>query len=469
MFKKICPAPADNHGYKLSARIILIFILSFACCSFFIYHITMRQENLEKVTAQRVILEKTQRLSNLINRLLYRTHALAALVIESNGDTKDFDKVATAMSSDPAIRNMLLAPDGIVSRVYPMPKEKALLGFDLFSGYPGGREAHLAKESGQLVFGGPFPLMQGGMGLVGRLPVFIDTPSGGKRFWGLVAVTLDYQTVFELARFNSIDEMGLVYEIWRINPDNGIRQTIAGTNLENVPPGKYVELPMRILNAHWQFRISGFKPWFKMPEVLICLGLGLLLSCALAFLAWRNAELQRVRRKLEAMVFTDTLTGIANRQALFIILQKLLGARKPFEITYIDLNHFKQINDSYGHNTGDLVLKEFVCRFTGCLVEGLELARISGDEFLLLNTRPTQDMQTFWEKIEEEFSRPIETENGDKVLITFSRGTSSYPEHGSSVEGLLNDADRKMYDNKHRLYQIYHKRRASDLDVVKAL
>lgn len=91
-----------------------------------------------------------------------RQEILSALVIQSDGEVKDFESVAATIVDDPAIRNVILAPAGIVSHVYPLKGNERVLGLNYFLEGEGNREAVMAKKFGQLVLGGLFNLVQGG-------------------------------------------------------------------------------------------------------------------------------------------------------------------------------------------------------------------------------------------------------------------------------------------------------------------
>jgi len=122
---------------------------------------------------------------------------LSALVIQNDGEIENFKQVAAIIIDDPAILNVLIAPSGVVSDVYPLQGNEAVIGLDFFGEGAGNKEAVMAKETGQLVFGGPFDLVQGGQALVGRLPVWIDMPDGNNAFWGLVSVTLKFPQILD--------------------------------------------------------------------------------------------------------------------------------------------------------------------------------------------------------------------------------------------------------------------------------
>ena len=90
----------------------------------------------------------------------------------------------------------------------------------------GNKEARAAIKQKELYIAGPFELIQGGLGIAGRLPVFLPDGSGSSHFWGIVSVTLDFPAVLSGSSIQWVNEQGFACRIWRINPDDGQRQTI---------------------------------------------------------------------------------------------------------------------------------------------------------------------------------------------------------------------------------------------------
>lgn len=149
----------------------------------------------------------------------------------------------------------------------------------------------------------------------------------------------------------------------------------------------------------------------------------------------------------------DPLTALANRGLFEDRLQRVLARvrRNParFAILYIDLDKFKEVNDLHGHFTGDRVLKEVAARLKSCVRESDTVARIGGDEFVLLLNQISRssDAQNVAEKIRVALDLPIK-HNGNHLLITPSIGIAIYPDHGSNIESLLHYADKAMYSGK---------------------
>jgi diguanylate cyclase (GGDEF)-like protein/PAS domain S-box-containing protein len=155
----------------------------------------------------------------------------------------------------------------------------------------------------------------------------------------------------------------------------------------------------------------------------------------------------------------DHLTNLANRVLLQQNFQAALALakrhHKQLAVLYIDLNDFKPINDTYGHAMGDVVLQHVASRMKTCIRDSDTASRIGGDEFcILLNDIDDSAIcQTMVEKLKQVIAEPI-TEDEVTVKISVSIGVANYPEHGDSLEALLNYADLSMYSDKEKMKQV---------------
>lgn len=160
-------------------------------------------------------------------------------------------------------------------------------------------------------------------------------------------------------------------------------------------------------------------------------------------------------RELQQQAFHDTLTGAVNRRLLEEHVLKAMARahrlRGAFALHYIDLNDFKGINDRHGHEAGDEVLCEVVRRLIGAVRGHDVVARIGGDEFVVLETDTPQDgpgCAAAAQRLHGEFARPMLLKNGLRLDVRASMGTAIYPRDGSGLNDLLKHADRAMYEMK---------------------
>ena len=154
--------------------------------------------------------------------------------------------------------------------------------------------------------------------------------------------------------------------------------------------------------------------------------------------------------KLEYQAYHDELTGLPNRKRLFKYIESTLKryrkTTKPFSLLLLDLDRFKEINDSLGHKCGDLLLKELSERLLSVLSEDDLVARLGGDEFavVLKNADTVDKASLIAVKIRAVIQEHFELE-GMRLLIDGSVGIAMYPAHGDSSNILMRRADVAMY------------------------
>ena len=158
-----------------------------------------------------------------------------------------------------------------------------------------------------------------------------------------------------------------------------------------------------------------------------------------------------VEEKIKYIEQHDSLTGMMNRNMLISIAQKMILESDIRDdktaFLFIDLDGFKKLNDSYGHITGDKVIKETAQRLSD-QVGNAKVARITGDEFFVLyNYKEDYQLQMFIKKMMACFDDPFLIE-GDEVFITTSIGISTYPNDGDDPNDLVQNADTAMFNVK---------------------
>lgn len=167
-------------------------------------------------------------------------------------------------------------------------------------------------------------------------------------------------------------------------------------------------------------------------------------------------ERRQQQSELEHRATHDVLTGLPNRNLLNDRLQQAIGhARRNgyfAAVVFIDLDDFKGINDSLGHQAGDTLLIEIAHRLQGALRATDTVARYAGDEFVLVlnNYYQSDSIARLLERLLGEISKPVPLDDGQELFVTCSIGVSLYPNDGDSPEQLLRHADSAMYQAKQR-------------------
>ena len=165
-------------------------------------------------------------------------------------------------------------------------------------------------------------------------------------------------------------------------------------------------------------------------------------------------KLSEQKKAMEHMALHDTLTGLPNRSFLDYRLNEMLGVarrdKSSFTTVMMDLDGFKNVNDTYGHAAGDASLKEVASRLKACLRPNDTVCRLGGDEFVLLLSDTQNDSSLdICKRISIEISKPISI-RGTQIIIGSSIGIVKHSDHRDSPEELVHKADQAMYEVKAR-------------------
>ncbi|MDZ7781454.1 MAG: diguanylate cyclase [Halioglobus sp.] len=178
-------------------------------------------------------------------------------------------------------------------------------------------------------------------------------------------------------------------------------------------------------------------------------------------------ESRHVRDNMSYLAQHDSLTGLPNRLLLMERLTQAIGMakrnRKQVAVLFLDLDYFKQINDSCGHAVGDQLLQEAAAEMVSCVRGTDTVGRLGGDEFVILlpQVEKMEDAAEVAKKLLAKFTRP-RVIDGHDLNVSLSIGISSYPADGQDAMSLLQNADTAMYMTKgqgRNNFQFYHRER----------
>lgn len=175
-------------------------------------------------------------------------------------------------------------------------------------------------------------------------------------------------------------------------------------------------------------------------------------------------ERKQSEEKIRQMAYHDSLTGLPNRKLfsdrLGIALTQARRSQNRIGIGMLDLDHFKEVNDTLGHDVGDLLLKTTAERLSAALRRGDTVARFGGDEFVLIlpDLKGADDAIRVAQKIVDSFQKPFLIDT-HQLMVTTSIGIAVYPDDGTDEGSLLKNADIAMYQAKQagrNRYRLYH-------------
>ena len=216
--------------------------------------------------------------------------------------------------------------------------------------------------------------------------------------------------------------------------------------------------PVKVGDAHWNLvvvpvsegLISYYRAWLVFAAVLLVFGAVLTYMWA----SLRHAlRLESANSKILELAQTDLLTSLANRRAflrrLTMAFNASLRGAPPFAVLYLDIDDFKDVNDTLGHAMGDLLLKEVVERLRGAVSADDLVARFGGDEFaiLVLGVTDPNAVGALAARIVERLGEPFSIE-GHKLRITSSIGIALYSSEAAGPEDMMVQADLALYGAK---------------------
>ncbi|MDO5135701.1 MAG: response regulator [Eubacteriales bacterium] len=287
----------DGQQRKNATFIIWFFVMTSLAVAVVGYNChRKKQMNLER--AEELISSERTKLQYALDSRLMNTQVLKALVISHEGQIRDFEKIASLLySEDPAIRSLQLAPDGMVTYVYPLENnEKAFI--NLFEDPQRKSEAERARDSGELTLAGPYELMQGGMGLVARDPIYLMGEGGQKNFWGFSIVVFNVPEIFNIANLNLLASRSYQYRLWRYLPGGEDIQVIA-ENTDKELEGA-IRREVMVPNTTWYLDIKPQGGWVTTRQLLTSIALTFLVETIVLLVVWfrkREKETERIHRE----------------------------------------------------------------------------------------------------------------------------------------------------------------------------
>ena len=382
---------------------------------------------------------------------------LATFLKANNLDTSGFNQWSEIiLAQGKTVTSLQLAPEGVITHCHPLEGNESTLGHDLLRDQSRRSGALKAIESRRLTFVGPVELIQNGRwGVIARKPVFGSEGQDGG-FWGFAIAVMLLDDILP-ARLRQMEQNQEIY--FSLRGDNPDAQ---GNGPFYISPGfneaESLVLDVQVPNGTWQIGFSlppldrAYHYLFRGLYVFIMLALGGYIFAQQTHIQRKGAEISRLNNQLMELSLKDDLTGCGNRRALMEALRRQIAESRRygevFSVAMMDMDHFKLINDRYGHPAGDKLLIHFASLLKKSIRKSDSLFRIGGDEFFMIFPRASRDqavaiLEKLREKLEE-FPCPWE---GEMLPLPVSVGVAEF-EEPESLERLMQRADKKLYQSK---------------------
>ncbi len=437
--------PPPVVAYTLIATLTVLMLVLGA---YIVRQAEQRVVQIKKVEALGQLSQMRAELESRINSVLYLSTTLSTYIaVNPKRDMERWYSISKEIVKEAElIRNIGLAPGNVMSFVFPLSGNEKALGMDYRKVPAQWPAVEAAMTSGEMTLAGPVNLVQGGRGLIARTPIFI-LEGGIREYWGLSSVVIDYDALLE--------NVGITEQVGDFNiairgkdGAGDFGEVFFGDELTFADP--LAKLEVYFPNGSWMMAATptGAQSITLVGLQVLAWGLPLVLGLAMVVM-------YRLYQFALDQSLTDTLTGCDNRRSLMYKTEQLAAlyprTGQGFALLFIDLNHFKDVNDTFGHHTGDLLLKAASERMREHVRKSDALARSGGDEFILLLPNVERSgASKLAAKIEELMSEPFMIAGLD-IRISASIGFAVFPEEVKTAEDLLNLADSRMYARKREI------------------
>ncbi|MCG9676945.1 diguanylate cyclase [Vibrio sp. Isolate24] len=350
-----------------------------------------------------------------------------------------------------------LAPDDVIKYIYPLEGNEKALGLDYRTVPSQWRTINKAREIQEIFIAGPVNLVQGGRALIARIPIFTD-PLYNRDYWGVCSVVISLETLFIDA---GVEELSFKYNIAMRGVDSsgqdgevfyGSQSTFNNafaTETVHFPYGSWT------IGASTKDDLLQQSEWYRVHVVRL-LGYPMVLVLLIAFVA-----IYRLYQAADQRSLHDELTSLPNRRYFMYTLESHFEAvshsekGETFAILNVDLDKFKLINDTYGHVAGDKVLIAVAERIKSVLRSSDVVARIGGDEFLIMLPRMSvaSDVDVLNIELQRAICHTPVIYEQHLINIHVSVGYAMYVPEFKNVDDMLKVADARMYEEKRRQAQ----------------
>ena len=284
----------------------VVFFLVLGVAGSIIYFSEQHRGEQQRKTLREIGTAQARLLERQLDRSLSSTFALAS-ILRQNGKIDNFDALAAEIiKSYGGIGNLQLASNGVVTQIFPLAGNESAIGHDLLNDPERRTEALAAIESRKLTLAGPFRLIQGGVAVIGRLPVFIPDGAGGERFWGFTIALIPLPNLLEASNLTRLVEQDYSYELSRIDPDSGRRVMFARSTDTDLQDG--ISFEINVPNGTWTLTAAPIGGWRFSSLLPLGVALAVLASTLVACLTY-SILLQPESLRREVKLRTQELTN----------------------------------------------------------------------------------------------------------------------------------------------------------------
>ncbi|WP_417878052.1 diguanylate cyclase [Vibrio sp.] len=451
-----------RHFFNKQYYFALFFLSFFAL---FAGGIELLHQNQRELNQKQLLAAAKNQLSILRSNLeadlmadIYQASTLGTLVtlLPESGEHELGLAADRILKKSKNIEAIGIAKNDVVNHMFPLKGNESVLGLDYRTVPKQWAQVQKARDIHEIFIAGPVTLVQGGLGLIVRVPVFRDPPINHD-YWGVISAVIDFDNllhetgIFEFSQrypltIRGYDSSGEFGDIFFESPN--LTKTRLAKETVYFPYGSWS------LSLFSSDKLEDQLPWYELHLVRL-IGYFALLALSVALII-----IYRLYIIADTRALHDELTKLPNRRYFMqsyrqqFELAKRYKKQHSFALVNLDLDHFKRVNDTYGHDAGDKVLLETAKRVKGSLRRSDMVARMGGDEFLIMlyNPKSEESLQALLKKIELTLCSTPVIYGEDLITLNISMGYAMFKPEIASPEQMMKTADARMYQHKRGKY-----------------
>ena len=337
---------------------------------------------------------------------LLRNH----IIDGSDMDENTFSELAEKIPNEEGVvKAFELAPEGIITEIYPMQGNSEALGLDVLGEHERKKDAALAKETGEYTLGGPYQLKQGGTGALLFKPVYRTDDSGESSFWGFVLQVIDWDRFMSDINLQSLSEADFSYKIWSYDRSSGDKVIFAQSQ-EDMPEDS-LTIECEIPNNTWYFDIVPSNGWIPVSYWLLAIAASYIFSLLVATIYYQiSSKKHREKQYAADLKKAAELAKSANEAKTRFLFNMSHDIRTPMN-AIIGFSGLLEKNLQNGEKAKEYLGK--ICSSGNLLMtiinQILEIARIeSGTTALQLKA---EDINTVFHTVNTVFEEDIRKKN----------------------------------------------------------
>ena len=386
---------------------ILSFLLAFFACSQMIRYQEKEKKAVGTYMAQSTIRRVKEKLDNYITI----SDLLGNYIIdESDMDENTFSELAEKIpNEDGVVKAFELAPEGIITEIYPMQGNSEAVGLDVLGEHERKKDAILAKKTREYTLGGPYQLKQGGTGALLFKPVYRTDDSGESSFWGFVLQVIDWDRFMSDINLKSLSEADFSYKIWSYDR-NSEDKVILAKSQEDMPEDS-LTIECEIPNNTWYFDIVPSNGWIPVSYWLLAIAVSYIFSLLVATIYYQiSSKKHREKQYAADLKNAAELAKSANEAKTRFLFNMSHDIRTPMN-AIIGFSGLLEKNLQNGEKAKEYLGK--ICSSGNLLMtiinQILEIARIeSGTIALQLKA---EDINTVFHTVNTVFEEDIRKKN----------------------------------------------------------